>query len=132
MKIEDHLNAYEEHKDAISWAIDRGLEKSQRIVGFHCSRAVIELLSAYLHKINIIEIGFQINHRWFKSEKISERFSDFSKKDLIIEKIIKLELQSENLIYGSQKTEKEIKDVLFIFNEIDKILNNLMENKNEK
>ncbi len=131
MKIEDHHNSYKEHRDAINWAIDRGLERSQRIIGMHASQAIIELFSEFLHKINVIEMGFQINHRWFKSKKVSERFSDFPKKDLIIEKINKIELISENLIYGSQKTEAEIKSFLDIFNTAEKLILKLIDKKNE-
>jgi len=75
-------------------------------------------------------MGSQINHRWFKTEKISDRFSDFPKKDLILKKIVQLELQSENLTYGSQKTEEEIKSVLILFNEIEKIILNAMGERN--
>ena len=122
MKIDDHLNAYREHRETINWAIDRGVEKSQRIIGTHASRAIVELLSAYLHKINVIDLGFQINHRWFKSQNVSQRLPDFPKKELLIVKIVELELQTENLTYGSQKTEDEIKKVLKLLNEIEKIL----------
>ncbi len=131
MKIEDHLKAYKEHRDSIDWAIDRGITNSQRIIGTHASRAITELLSAFLHKINVIEIGFQINHRWFKSEKVSEKFPDFPEKDTIIKKLRDLELKTENITYGSQKSEEEIKTVLKLFNEVEKILLNLLEQKNE-
>ncbi len=131
MRIEDHLKAYDEHRDTIDWAINRGIAKSQRIIGTHTSRAIVELLSAFLHKINAIEIGFQINHRWFKSIKVSEKFSEFPEKDKIIEKMIKLELESENLTYGSQKSEEEVKLVLMLFNEIEKVIINLI-NKDER
>ena len=131
MKFQDHIEAYKEHKDTINWAIDRGLEKSQRIIGLHISRGIVELLSAFLHKLNFIEGGFQINHRWFKSQRTSERFPNFTKKDIILKKINQIELQSENLIYGSQKTKEQIKSLLILFNETEKILLNLI-NENEK
>ena len=110
MKIEEHMKAFEEHRAAIDWAIDRGLQASQRIVGTHASRAVTELFSAYLHKISKIDPGFQINHRWFKSHSAGERFPDFPKKETILNKMIKLENMAENLTYGAQKQEKEIKE----------------------
>jgi hypothetical protein len=52
MKEEDHLKAFQEYKDNIfSWALEiRGLEKSQRTVALNASRAMVELLSAYLHR----------------------------------------------------------------------------------
>lgn len=132
MKGEDHLKAYKEHRDSIDWAIDRGIINSQRIIGMHASRAITELFSTFLHKINAIEAGFQINHRWFKSEKVSEKFPDFPEKDNIIKKFRDLELKSENLTYGSQKSEEEIRAVLKLFNEVEKIILNLIEQENEK
>jgi len=122
MKAEDHMTAYEEHRDTLNWAINRGISRSQRTIGVHTSRAIIELFSAYLHKKNLISMGFQINHRWFKSEKIGQRFPDFKNKEVIMKKLIELEKGAENLIYGSQKTEKEIKEILNLFNEIENIL----------
>ena len=131
MIFKDHVNAYEEHRDSVNWAINRGIEKSQRIIGLHTSRAIIELLSAYLHKSSLIEVGFQVNHRWFKSESVFQRFPEFSDKKIIFDKIHKLELDSEKLIYGSQKNEKEIKELLILYNEIEKLLLNLIEDKDE-
>lgn len=132
MKPEDHKKAYEEHRAALDWAINRGIEKSQRTIGLHISRAIIELLSLYLHKQNIITVGFQINHRWFKSKKVGEKFSNFSQKEIIIEKLIKVELASESLVYGKQKTLEEIKSSLNLFLEAEKILLNLIGIENDR
>ncbi len=130
MKIEEHLKAFKEHRDTIDWAINRGIENSQRIIGAHASRGITELLSAYLHKIEKIDIGFQINHRWFKSEKAGEKFPDFPNKAAIIGRMIKLENESENLTYGSQKSESEIKGVIKMANELEYELAGIM--KDEK
>jgi len=129
MKKEDHLKAFEEHRSAIDWSIDRGLANSQRIIGIHASRGIIELLSAYLHEKNVIKPGFQINHRWFKSGKVSKKFPEFPKKKTIISKLIKLENTSEKLTYGSNKTENEIKSTIKLFNELEKTIKGLMENE---
>lgn len=130
MRAEEHIKAYEEHKDVIDWAINRGIEQSQRTIGTHASRSIVELLSAYLHKINKIDAGFQINHRWFKSEKVEERLPDFPDKKSIINKMVKLENKSENLTYGSQRAKEEIKEVIKLMNELGTMLEDLM--KNEK
>ncbi len=132
MKPEDHKKAYEEHREALDWAINRGIEKSQRTIGLHISRAIIELLSLFLHKQKIITMGFQINHRWFKSEKVGEKFPNFSQKEIIIEKLTEVELKAEALVYGKQKTEKEIKAALNIFLEAEKILLNLIGRENDR
>lgn len=126
MKIDDHLEAFQEHKEAIEWAINRGIEKSQRIIGTHASRGAVELLSSYLHRINKMDIGSQVNHRWFKSEKVKDRFPDFPKKEKIINKMIKLENACESLTYSSKKTEKEIKDAVKLFGELETIFEELI------
>ncbi len=124
MKEEDHLKAYQEYKDNIfSWAIEiRGLEKSQRTIGLNASRAIVELLSAYLHRKKLVDEGFQLNHRWFKSEKVSEKLPDFKNKQKILEKMVSLEKSSENLAYGSPRPSEKIRDIIELFNEIEKII----------
>lgn len=129
MKIEEHLKAFQEHRDAVDWAINRGIEKSQRIIGGHASRGLVELLSAYLHKINKIDAGFQINHRWFKSAKVGEKFPDFPNKNTIIPKMVEVENNSENITYGSQKSEKEIKRIIEVANEVETLLKEVIGNE---
>lgn len=51
--------------------------KRQKLVGFACSEASCELLSILLHKKNLISPGFNVNHRFFASEKIVKRRFDF-------------------------------------------------------
>ena len=60
MKYQTHLDAFEERKETIfKWAIEvRGIEKSQRSIGDNASKAIIELLSAYLHKNKKVEPFF--------------------------------------------------------------------------
>lgn len=124
MKEEDHMKAYHEYKDNIfSWALEiRGLEKSQRTVGLNASRAIVELLSAYLHKKKLVDEGFQLNHRWFKSEKVSEKIPNFENKKEIIQKMVVLENSSETLTYGAPKSREIIKEIIELFNEIEKII----------
>jgi len=124
MKEEDHMKAYQEYRDNIFlWAIEiRGLEKSQRTVGLNASRAIVELLSAYLHRKKLVDEGFQLNHRWFKSEKVSEKLPDFKNKHKILEKMVSLEKSSESLSYGSPKPSEKIRDIIELFNEIEKVI----------
>ncbi len=124
MKEEDHLKAYQEYKDNIfSWALEiRGLEKSQRTVGLNASRAIVELISAYLHRKKLVDEGFQLNHRWFKSEKVSEKLPDFENKGGILKKMIVLENSSELLTYGAPKSKENIKEIIELFNEVEMII----------
>lgn len=129
MKPESHIEAFEERKDTIfKWGIEvRGLERSQRILGDNASKAISDLLSAYLHKNHIIEEGFQINHSWFKSEKVLIRFPEFDNKSMIIKKMIELENLCEKLSYGVQKPVDESRKALKIFKELENKLKEMIE-----
>ncbi|MEK6934530.1 MAG: hypothetical protein AABW46_01500 [Nanoarchaeota archaeon] len=126
MKLENHLESYKEHKETIfDWALKiKGLKNSQRVIGLHASRAIIDLLAAYLLKRNLIDPGIQINHRWFKSEKVLEKLPEFENKEEIIKQIIKLELLCEDLTYGSPKSESKIKEAIKLFNKLELELKN--------
>ena len=130
MKIENHLESFNEHKETIfDWAIKvKGLKNSQRVIGLHASRAIIDLLSVYLIKRNLIDSGIQINHRWFKSDKVIEKLPDFDIKDKIVSEIIKLELLCEDLTYGSPKSEEKIREAILLFNKLEGELNTKTEN----
>lgn len=122
MRIEEHQESFEEHKETIfRWALEvKGLEKSQRIVGLHASRAIIDLLAICLLKQGKISSGKQINHRWFKSQKVAEKIPEFENKKEIVNKIVELELLCERLTYGSKRPITEIKKTLELFNELEK------------
>ena len=121
MKLENHLESYKEHKETIfDWALKvKGIKNSQRVIGTHASRAMVDLLAVHLLKRNLISPGLQLNHRWFKSEKILEKLPEFENKKEICEDMIKLELLCEDLTYGSPKTEEKIKEAIFLFNKIE-------------
>ncbi|MBU1136698.1 MAG: hypothetical protein ABIG37_03645 [Nanoarchaeota archaeon] len=126
MKIKDHLDSFEEHKEIIDLVVSiRGLEKSQRTIGLHSSRAIVELLSAYLHEKNLITLGTQLNHRWFKSKSVSEKLPNFPKKEIIINNMMNLENLSEDLAYGSPKSIELIKKNLLLLNKINEQIQEL-------
>lgn len=76
MKIENHLESYKEHRETIfDWALKvKGLKNSQRVIGLHASRGIIDLLMVYLLKKGVIDSGTMINHRWFKHQKSLKDF----------------------------------------------------------
>lgn len=131
MRIEEHKESFEEHKETIfRWAVEiKGIEKSQRIIGLHASRAIIDLLSIYLLKKGKIGPGKQINHRWFKSLKASDKIPDFQDKKQIVEKIVELELLCEKLAYGSRKPETETKKALELFHTLENKIKGLENGK---
>lgn len=126
MRIENHLESYKEHKETIfDWALKiKGLENSQRVIGTHASRAIVDLLAAYLLKKGVINSGTQINHRWFKSNRVMKKLPEFENKKEICEEMIKLELLCEDLTYGSPKPEEKIKEAILMFNKIESKLKN--------
>lgn len=97
MKVEEHQESFKEHKETIfRWAIEViGIENSQRTIGLHASRAILDLLSIYLLKKGKITAGKQVNHRWFKSLKVHDKLPDFPYKNDVIRKIVELELFKE-------------------------------------
>jgi len=121
------MEAFEEHRETLfRWALEvHGIEKSQRTVGLHASRGIIELLSAYLHRKKKVSDGFQLNHRWFKSENVLERLPDFENKSKVIGKMIELENLSESLAYGSQKPKETIELALKMFRDLEKEIKRL-------
>jgi len=128
MKPELHLEAFEERKETIlKWAVEvRGLENSQRIIGDNTSKAITEILSAYLHKKRKVDEGFQINHAWFKSEKVFDKFPEFENKRNIINKMIQLERLCENLSYGAPGPTEKIKEALKLFEELESVIKGMM------
>ena len=126
MKLENHLESYKVHKETIfDWALKvKGIKSSQRIIGTHASRAMVDLLAVYLLKRNLISPGLQLNHRWFKSKNILEKLPEFENKKEICEDMIKLELLCEDLTYGSPKPEEKIKEAIILFNKIESMLKN--------
>ena len=133
MKRDYHLEAFKEHKETIfDWALKvKGLKNSQRIIGLHASRGIIDLLSVYLHENDKITIGAQINHRWFKSKKVKEKLPEFKDKEIILDKLVELELLCEDLSYGAPKPIEKIEKTLELFKELEEKINKL-NIKNEK
>ena len=127
MKPESHLDAYNEHREAIfTWALQvKGIEKSQRIIGLHACRGAIDLLSACLHEKGLLSTGAQLNHRWFKSKSVAERLPPFPQKETIVHKLVELETVSEDLSYGAPKSVQEMKRTVSLFLEIEKLINDV-------
>lgn len=124
MNPETHEEAFEVHKRTIfSWALEtEGIDKAQRIVGLHAARGIIELLSTFLHKKGLIKAGAQLNHSWFKSEKVMNKLPDFENKIEIIQKLVKLENLCEVLTYGKKQPLSETENAIALFNELEGLL----------
>jgi len=131
MEPKIHLQSFEERKDTLfKWGVEvRGIENSQRIIGDNASRAIVDLLSAFLHKNHLVETGFQLNHAWFKSYKVKDRLPEFTRKDIILKKMVHLEQLCEKLSYGAPKPRDILEATFDLFKELEDILTELLEIK---
>lgn len=128
MKPEFHVLAFEERKETIlKWAVEvRGIEHSQRTIGDNVSKAIVDLLSAYLLQQKKVEEGFQLNHAWFKSEKVYDGLPEFEKKAEIVDKMITLEKLCEKLSYGAPKPVEKVQEAVKLFQELEQLLKGMM------
>jgi len=129
MKPEDHMKAFEELKETLlEWAIKaRGADRAQRIIGLTASRAIIELLSIYLHETRRLDIGGSINHRWLSSIKQAERnIPLFPEKERILPKMVELENACTNLAYGGPQRSEDVKLAIKLFQELERAIENML------
>jgi len=130
------MTTIEEHKEIVREFIDDINEKlranllleRQKIIGFAASEAAANLFAIFLHSKNLIEPTFNINHRFFASQRIAERKFDFDfpHKEKILKLLIKQEDFRNKLCYGKRKNldvvNNTIKNLFEIKDIIDKEL----------
>ena len=107
------MTTIEEHKKIAKGFLDDIDEKiranlvveRQKIIGFSASEAAVNLFALLLHEKNIVEPGFNVNHRYFASERIAEKKFDFDipKKEEIIRFLVEQEAYRNKLCYGKEK-----------------------------
>ena len=81
--LEEHEKTVKELLDDIEEKIRLGIvAKRQKINGFAVSEASANLFAIFLHKNNLIEPGFNVNHSFFASQKRAEQTfpSDFKNR----------------------------------------------------
>ena len=108
----------EAHKESVRVLIEDIKEKlraeiaveRQKLIGFSCSEASCDLLVVLLHKKNLINPGFNINHRFFSSIKTAEvRFNfEFPSKNKLISLLVKQEEYRDILCYGKPKRKEPV------------------------
>ena len=124
MKIEEHEKAVEEHDRNIKRCIDDGIEKNQRNLGYNISQSSIERLSMHLLRLKIVQVSINFDHRIFKhSKSVKEKLSlDFPEKTKILDIMRKIEEKRSVLCYGRRKPEKEVIEMLNLYDKLKKIL----------
>ncbi|MBL7160159.1 MAG: hypothetical protein ISS95_01205 [Candidatus Aenigmarchaeota archaeon] len=121
MKLESHIKKLKEHLDGLEWGIR---EDNHSSVGFHASQGAVELLSILLHKLNLIQMGMQLKHNWFKSERITQEKLDFvfPEKNKILFLMKEIEEYREPLCYGSPKSEEIIQIISDKFEHLKRLI----------
>ncbi len=113
--IEEHEKTIKELIEDIEEKIRLGLiAKRQKIVGFAVSEAASNLFAVFLHKRNLIEPGFNLNHSFFTSQKRAEQTFpfDFDDKSEILKILIRIEELRNRLCYGREKEAKEANEAV--------------------
>lgn len=130
------MTSEEEHKKSIKRLLEDVNEKirsnlvaeRQKLIGFSTSEISCDLFALLLHKKNLISPGFNVNHRFFVSEKLAnERFKfDFPEKKRLMALLIKQEEYRSLLCYGREKkgelAEKAIENMSKIKDMVEKII----------
>ncbi|MBM3304144.1 MAG: hypothetical protein FJY76_03530 [Candidatus Aenigmarchaeota archaeon] len=123
--LEVHRKSAKEMLDDIDEKVRSGLVKDrQKLVGFAASEISCDLLAVLLHKKNLISPGFNVNHRFFASEKMAkERFGfDFPVKERILPLMVKQEEYRGLLCYGRERGEKLVLEAIANMNRIREIV----------
>ncbi|MEK6887926.1 MAG: hypothetical protein AABX14_03200 [Candidatus Aenigmatarchaeota archaeon] len=123
MNIEEHKRALKESLEEIRFAIQQGIDKKQRTLGFNCSLAAIDMLEIYLHSKGLLDPGAMIKHEFFSSvTKAKDRLkSNFENKDNIIRSMVELENKRNILIYGKKQKHEILENYIETFNKIKKL-----------
>ena len=130
--IDEHKRIVKEFLDDINEKIKAGLLiERQKIIGFSGSEAATNLFALFLHKKNLIEPGFNVNHRFFASQRIAEKIFcfDFPLKEKIINLLVNQEMYRNKLCYGRAKDEGVVNSAIKNLFEIKKLLEEGEENE---
>ena len=123
MNIETHRRALKESLDEIKDAVQTGLERKQRTIGFHCSAAAVDMLELWLHQEGFIDPGTTIKHDVFTSfRKAEEKLPAFDKKNEILKLMVGLEGKRNALVYGKAQPRRAIEDYLEAFNRLKEMM----------
>jgi len=123
MKTGDHIKNIRESLEEIDEAIDLGLEKRQRNLGFHISVCSAEMLEVFLHKLKLLKEDRILKHNDFSSvRKANDILSfEFPYKKKIIELIVEIEKRRNVLCYGKRKPKKDLEEFLNLFLKLKEI-----------
>lgn len=92
----------------------------QKLIGFSASEISCDLFALLLHKKNLISPGFNVNHRFFVSERTArDKFNfNFPLKERLIPFLVKQEHYRTLLCYGREKERKLVEEAIENVNKI--------------
>ena len=113
--IQEHERKVKQLQEDINEKINKNiLLERQEILGFATSELATNLFAILMHKKHLIDMGFNVNHRFFVSDKrASSVFNfDFKNKKEILELMVKQEKFRNKLCYGKPEEIKIVQEVL--------------------
>jgi hypothetical protein len=124
---EVHVQSLKETFELLVFCVDKGIETTQRTIGFHTSLGTVEMLELYLHTLGVFPVTYRLNHAWLKSQKkIREKIPyDFPEKERIIELAYYIEKNRDILCYGRAVGREKIMEQLEYFHELREIFGRL-------
>ncbi|MBU0898402.1 MAG: hypothetical protein KKB03_02690 [Nanoarchaeota archaeon] len=130
------MTSEEEHRKNVKELLEDINEKirsnliveRQKLIGFSTSEISCNLLALLLHKKNLISPGFNVNHRFFVSEKTAkERFDfDFPQKKKLLDLLVEQEKCRTLLCYGREKEKKLVEKSIENMNKIKEIVQEII------
>jgi hypothetical protein len=132
--IEEHEKIIKEFMDDINEKIRANLLiERQKIIGFTASEAAVNLFALLLHKKNLVEAGFNVNHRYFASERIAEkRFNlDIPQKKELLKLLVNQEDYRNKLCYGKEKEANIVNSAIKNLFKIKETIDSILGEKNE-
>ncbi len=86
----------------------------QKLIGFACSEAACDMFALMLHRKHHIAPGFNVNHRFFASQRIAgKRFGfDFPHKNTLLDLLVRQENFRILLCYGRERDRQVVEDCI--------------------
>jgi|SRR3989344_553075 len=134
MKTDKHEEVLREIMEEIETSLkdSRGLVFHQRRLAFSLSLGSTSLLEIYLHKLNILKEGSQINHLWFRKKKesilkqlqnqVTSPINSVESIEKIIDLIVKIEDKRDILAYGAPASESILQEKITLFFQLKELL----------
>ena len=134
---DEHKSIQDELEEDINEKINRGiLSKRQKLIGFSTSEASTNLFARLLHKKELINPGFNVNHRFFASlQKAKDKFDfEFPNKEEILVLLVGQENFREKICYGKSKEDTLVKNAVKNYFKLKDLIESELDkaDKNEK